>query len=413
MQNKKYIFLGQSILGSGGAQIYYLNKKKFLETQGWKVILFTFHADGKVVYKDFEGYYNNIFPELSLPLYYFTKETINRIVNKVVTIINSAADDRIVIESNWFGSAEWAELISQKIGAKHVIYLLSEQNRLEKSYKFFKFKFERGELSGISSHVIQNLFAPFETIPLSKIKPILAGCFSLSIPKDEVNINIDNLCKENYDYVISYFGRIDKMTPKDLREVCKFAKMVTSKRVLFLGMGYNNISEVYKFQTVIRESPKNIDIRIIPSEPIVPLSLFKISDVIIASAGCARIALRQKKLTITIDTDNDEVMGILGITTQNTTSSTIKSNTTLFDILYDILVAKQYEIADIKEDEYDSQCKVAIKEHLSFVNSTCQLEYFKLNNDINFKFDKYHFRLIVIRLLGMKLIRLIRRFKVL
>ena len=60
MQKKKYIILGQSILGSGGAQIYYVNKKRYLETQGWEVNIFTFHTKGKVVYKEFEDFYLNI-----------------------------------------------------------------------------------------------------------------------------------------------------------------------------------------------------------------------------------------------------------------------------------------------------------------------------------------------------------------
>lgn len=411
MKNKKYVFLGQSILGNGGAQIYYLNKIKFLESQGWEVILFTFHTRGKIVYKEFEEYNHYIFPELSLPLYYFTQRAINNVVKQIIAAINFLGEDRIVIESNWFGTAEWAELISQKIRAKHVIYLLSEQNRLEQSYNFFKFKLERGELSGISSNVISNLFAPVELIPQSKVKPILAGCFCLSTPQNVRNIYIDNFNKSDYDYVISYFGRIEKMTTKNLSEVCAFAKIVPEKRVLFIGMGYNNTAELSKFSSVVRMASSNIDIHFIPTDPIVPLSLFELSDVVIASAGCARIALRQRKFTVTIDTDNDEVIGILGLTTQNTTSSHIKSGITLCNILCEILVNRKYEIANLKEDDYESQCKIAINEHLSFINTTSQLEYYKLNNQMNFTFDKYHIRMLFIRILGIRMLELFRKLK--
>lgn len=409
--SKLYVILGQSILYYGGAQIYYINKKKYLEKLGWTVKIFSFHTVGPIIYSEFNAYRDLIIPELSLPLYYFTASARSRLLGKIESYMDAGSYNEIVIESNWIGSAEWGELLASRLKARHVIYLLSETNQADLSLDFLKYKLDRGELSGISDHVIRSLFQDENEVREDLIHPILAGSFCLSSPSEKEDQVLSNLLYRKLDYTISYYGRIEKLSCKTLSEICDFVKSI-KKDVLFIGLGYNNTQELARFEEIVGGAPDNMRIEFVPAMVNVPKSFFELSDVIIASAGCARVAAQQKAFTITVDTEKDDPIGILGITTSYTTSNPNPTNASLQGLLKDILIQNNYRKDDIDISEYEAAREKAVEEFIKFIEPKNEKTYYDFENRVVMKaFNYFTIRMFVFRLLGFEVVAKLRTIK--
>lgn len=401
---KEYIFFAQSIKDNGGGQIYYLNKIKHLRSLGWVVQVISRDYKGEIVYNDFLPYKNNVIPEIGFSLCYFTKKDIRKITTKILTIIGDTHNKEIVIESNWIETSEWAEVIARKIEAKHVIYLLSEQNKIGFSSDFLRFKLLRNEVSSISTHVTTNLFQDKSLLDNYKWLSIPASCYSLSTPQ---NVECPELVKiknsSQYDCIISYFGRIQKMTIKDFNQVMQFSLINKTLNIGFIVLGYNSENEVARFDTIINNKPDNLNIFFLPMMQTLPKDFFNFSDVIIASAGCAMIAAYEKAITITIDTDTDEPIGILGITTGQITFSNIHHNNSLYGLLCDILIVKKYKKSSIDTKLFNKDFLKAKEMFLKFISFDKNLKYYDFSTRrIPMSLNKNYLRMYLVKLFGVQ-----------
>lgn len=409
---KLYVFFGQSILGNGGGQIYLLNKKRYLESIGYDVIIFTYHTNGKILYKEFEEYEKNIYPEFEFSLNFFKKSYVQKILNKILVHIKSIEYPEIIVESNWIGSSEWGELASSKLKAKHIIYLLSEHNYVGYSLDFLLFKQKRKEISAISETVIKEVFINDKDFCLNDFSVISADCFSLSMPQDILYEELSGVINEiNADYVISYFGRIEKLKINDIVEIIKFANKFPERKILFNALGYNTKFEIKKFNATITIKPANLYIQFFEIIPIVPKLFFNLSDVIIASAGCAIISALCNKTTIPLDVNTDLPIGILGITTKQTTFSNIEINTSLSKVLEDVLIYRKYSPKDIDMSHIKSIQEISKKKFIDYISSSDKCYYdFKMRCN-EFAFKKSEIRRILIKLVGIRNVVLYRKIR--
>lgn len=410
---KLYIFFGQSILGNGGGQIYLLNKKKYLESLGYNVVIFSYHTNGKILYNEFNEYKKNIFPEFEFSLNFFKTSYIKTILNKVLSKIKPLENHEIIVESNWIGSSEWAELLSSKIKAKHVIYLLSEHNYAEYSLDFLLYKHERKEISAISEIVIKEVFNKINNFCLNDFSVISAGCFSLSNPQNlpyrkfEIILN-----KANADYVISYFGRLEKLKPKYISEIINISNKYPSKKFLFVALGYNSEFEIKKFNSIISLKPNNLEINFFETVTIVPKFFFDLSNVVIASAGSAVISALNDKITISMDVNTDFPIGILGINTKETTFSHIQLNISLSKVLEDVLIYRKYSSKNIDMSHIKSIHEKSKKKFIDFIRLSNKKYYYDFRTrSNNFRFSKSEIRRILIRLIGIKNVILYRKIR--
>lgn len=410
---KKYIFLGQSILGNGGGQIYLLNKKKFLESIGYDVSIYSYHIDGEVMFEDFSIYKPLIFPEFQFGLSYFRKHHIQKILTKVLSYVDIIQHDEIIVESNWIGSAEWGELIASKLKAKHIIYLLSEHNCSGNSLNFLRYKHGKKEISAISENVIKEVFASVCDFSLNEYSVISAGCFSLSYPQKIACPELDSIFNNNNaDYIISYFGRLEKLKIKYVTEILEFANKYNGSKILFIAMGYNDSVEICKYQSVVAHTPKNLDVRFVKMQAILPEQFFNVSDVVIASAGCAVISSINNKLTISMDVNTGEPIGLLGITTKQSTFSETCSEKSLCELLEDILIKKHYNNKKINMSHISSIHINAKKLFLDYIKVSSDGCYYDFEKERRtFKFSKSEIRRFFIRTIGMKNVILYRNLR--
>jgi len=410
---KKYIFLGQSILGNGGGQIYLLNKKIFLESIGYDVSIYSYHTDGEILYEDFKKYKNMIFPEFQFGLSYFRENTIQKTLKKVISFIDKSQYDEIVIESNWIGSAEWGELIASKVGAKHIIYLLSEHNNRENSLDFLKYKHAQKEISAISETVIREIFDDTNNFSLNEYSVISAGCFSLSYPQNISCSELECIFKNNdADFTVSYFGRLEKLKNKHIEEIQKFANKYNTYKVLFIAMGYNDSVEICKYKSVTDHNPKNLDVKFVRTQIVIPKMFFNLSDIVIASAGCAVISSINKKITISMEVNTGDPIGVLGITTKQTTFSQTVTEKSLCEMLEDVLIKKLYFIKDIDMSHVKSIHSNAKKTFIEYAGTFGGGNYYDFEKSRRiFKLNKSELRRFFIRLIGINNVILYRNLR--
>lgn len=410
---KKYIFLGQSILGNGGGQIYLLNKKKFLESIGYDVSIYSFHTDGEVMFEDFCIYKPLIFPEFQFGLSYFRKHHIQKILTEVLSYVDNIQYDEIIVESNWIGSAEWGELIASKIRAKHIIYLLSEHNCSGNSLNFLRYKHGKKEISAISETVIREIFDSVSNFSLNEYSVISAGVFSLSYPQKINCTELESILnKSKADYIISYFGRLEKLKNKYVAEIQEFANKYNGCKFLFIAMGYNDTAEITRYQSVLTHIPKNLDVRFVKMQVILPELFFYVSDVIVASAGCAVISSINNKITISMDVNTEKPIGLLGITTKQSTFSETSSEKSLCELLEDVLIKKHYNKKDIDMSHISSIHINAKKLFLDYIEASSDGNYYDFEKERRaFKFCKSEIRRFFIRTIGIKNVILYRNLR--
>ena len=106
----------------------------------------------------------------------------------------------------------------------------------------------------------------------------------------------------------------------------------------------------------------------------IPLKLFKVSDVVIATAGCAVISANTGVKTISYNVETNLPLGIMGYTTNQISfcDENHREEQVLHDILDDILIKKIYEYsAPIKISSFNK----GYEYHVSFINN--KKDYFK------------------------------------
>jgi len=338
-----YVFLTHTIGGTFGGPLYVRNKLNWLKSKGYKVIVFdsTGRKNLKIQYEEFKIYKNNRIKELFYSPFVFSNKRRHSIIKRVVnTIVSSEnATNIIIVESNTFILAEWGELISKRLKAKHIVYLIGENLIINdlKTYSFLYFKYSRSELFSISSKAFELLWSNFFRVNNPDNYYWTANC--LNDVKDLPCQAIDSIDKRGF--LICHFGRFKNYFPDMFKEVNKFAIQNLETDIIFLLVGVESLTSQLKIQI----TSKNVKTVCVPSISPIPQSIFKKSDVIIAVSGCSLIAYNEDAKVITYDVNTLKPLGVLGYTTSDINYSTDMTNDehlNLSDILNDVLVLCKY-----------------------------------------------------------------------
>lgn len=355
---KKYIFLTYTISGYSGNPRYVNNKCRLLKEKGWAVDVFYGYNLYEVDLEhllSFDGR-KYAFHELFFYPSWFSNRRRNAVVNKIAEQIGAA--DHIVIESNGLQLSAWGELIAKKLNAKHIVFITAEKVRINNrdAFEYYYSKLKRGEFFTINIPSVSYFF--------SKYKPInqLENYYWSASPGVEVKRVsfplFDGLPPA--DFTISHFGRTKGYIKYMLDEFYDFASNYPSKSFNFFFLGdLSNISEIKK-----RLSLPNVRVTFHPAVEIVPLQFITKSDIIVATAGCAKIASRNGGKVISMDVDNCVPLGLLGYTTtdSNVNSGKYENNRSLSEWLQVVLIDKVVfdKIADpAKPHQFDYQMNFA------------------------------------------------------
>lgn len=315
---KKYIFFTGDIYPLGGIQIYLSGKIKYLEKQGWEIYTFFYgFTRGKCTYPKLNEYTDGKFKELYFLPCEIPQFVVKNTLNKMKKLITYNSEDEIFIESHYDVGAIWGELLAEKVKGHHTCLCCNELFRGNGKYyydyvDFFKFKYDRYELAGISEKSMSNLFeGVYHNIPVDK-----SHLFSAT-PDNQVQDIECALIRdiENKDFNICYIGRAKKESFKFIAEGVKnFALKYADFKIQFIIVG-DFEEEDKKITKKIFEKCENIILTYTGTLTPVPSALFLKIDIAIAGSGCAIMSALEKVPTILIDAKDYKSNGLLGYDT--------------------------------------------------------------------------------------------------
>lgn len=336
----KYIFFTNSMGGYSGGPTYVRNKLLYLKEKGWNVSVFdsTGLTNAEIMQEDLKKFEGNRYKELFFNPFWLRKSRRNKIISEIIRKIGN--DDNIVIESNGTYTSIWGELISSLIGAKHIVYVISERQTIkdESFFQFYKFKSLRNELFSISEKAYIRLLSRYENVSDASQHYWTASTF---VPIENVECEeLKNV--ERADYNIGHFGRLKGYFDEMFKGVSEFANKHIDKSVNFILLGDAIVPNELK-----KQLPSNVSMYQLNARQPIPMMFFDKTDVVVAVSGCARIAARNGAKVISMDVYNNRPLGVLGYTTTDTNmrSGSNEYSKSLPETLDDVLVNRLYDTA--------------------------------------------------------------------
>lgn len=339
-----YIFITTPITIPGGSQCYVAAKAKYLESIGWKVVVFSPNTNKSVTHcpiKYLDKYLKENIIELSLPPFKFPSTFVSHVLRKMSRIIGDISIyENKIIESHEDIYSQWGELLANRVKARHYFFLLNEFYRGVNSYyeekmDFYNFKFDRKEIEG-TKETFKRLFEGHREISSNDLgrELTLDECPIL----DYENEQVDNIIR--FDWNICYIGRGNKSyVPNILNDVGKFAGLYLNKEIQLILV--SDIDFHRHILDGLSETYKNLHICELGLLHPIPSSLYNKIDVVIAGSGSARHSCEEGAIVIVADTETKMSNGILGYETQNSVYRAEDSICTDFvDALKRVLIEK-------------------------------------------------------------------------
>lgn len=359
--------------------MYFRNKSFYMQEQGWEVDLISAQK-GKVYIPDLKKY-DVVIPEIGFDYFLFSKKKRKKIVDGLVERICNQQYDEIIIESSCLQESTWAEVVSEKCGARHLCYILQEYNPIDSNseQEFVIFKYLRHELAGITDHSLYDMFLPFWPIKKEQSYSLPAYCNNVveDIPCDI----LDHLNLSNYDHVIGCLSRLDKpFIISAIKDIIQYTQS-HSKKYLFIMIG--GAPEGSSFECNIKKlfvNHNNVELLVTGYMFPVPLSLLNRCEAFITSAGSAWVCMRTGIPTISYDGNDLRPIGIMGRTTKNSLfRSEDEPVQDLFVLLDEILEKKKYP----KEEASFNTAKIDFSSHDKFMKEMASSkEFFSFDNKV-------------------------------
>lgn len=350
----------------GGGQNYVNTKVRWLKEHGWNVVVFGTRSSLK--YKDIPWFYLKEYRNYQKLQFnkapeFWSDSTIEKTLKWMEDCIGET-DQEVIIESHTDFFAEWGERLAQRIGAKHICFLLDEQLWKYHAKEFLYYKFLRNEIAGIHTSSMKKLFDGYKQVEESDRYVLKAthdgGVADISCDK------IDRLTKS--DWNIAYIGRNKQYVPNIIQGIKEFCKENHQKTIQFIILGEVNTE-------LLKDKPTNLVVTNLGFITPIPKSFFKYVDVVIAGAGCATISARENVLTIVADAKTCHSAGVLGYTVNSTIFSENEPQG-FYEALQDVLIHKICE-----KLPYQPRSEIDVEgdflEHFAFINkSDSSKEYF-------------------------------------
>lgn len=364
---KEYVIVTPGISNMGGAQMYVRNKVLYMRKHGWEVVIITAVAKNVIINELKEVV--NIVPELGYNKYCYTQRRQNRAMEALKNIVLRKPFNEIVVESTSIVTSIWAESLASYVRAKHIIFLLQENNIYHNKgvQDYLLYKHSRRELIGIVDSSLEKLFATFNPIPHQQSYFLPAYCNNVVADINSPWIN--RIDKNHYDYIVGGLSRLDKpFVLRAIKDFCKFASNYPEKEYLLLWIG--DAPKGSSIPVHVREIVnrfRNVELLITGYLLPVPSRLLEMCDVFISSAGSSLVCMRSGIPTITYDGNDYKPIGIIGRTTESLLfRKADELPLDLDDLLNQILVAKKYNKLP---SDYESELP-DFQSHLDFLRTT-------------------------------------------
>lgn len=364
--NKKFVFIVPTVSAMGGAQMYIRNRMVYMQKQGWNVDVICTHG-GEAAIPELRVF-NNVIPELGFCTYLFSKKKQKSVCKQLLNYLNVSSQDEVLIESTCIPESSWAELVSKEIQAKHFIFILQEENKINNPQliDFFRFKLQRKEIAGIVNSTLEDLFAPHGGISSEESFRLAAHCSNV-----EADIDYSLISKfdvRSYDNVVGLLSRLDKpFVIPTIQEFVQYALSNVNKTYFLILIGGAPNKQIIKDISRILSQIKNLKYIITGYLFPIPIKLLNLCDVFMTSAGSCNVCARSGIPTISIDGKDCQPIGIYKRTTENS----------LFRDKYEPVLALSYWLNRVLNKREFHKCNATyclsepdFTSHMEFVNSS-------------------------------------------
>lgn len=408
---KKYIIFTFNISEMGGSQLYVRDKIEFITDKGYDAYVVSNGNKSKnVLIGDLKKFQDYLIKELDYYPHFYSGNVINEVLKKIIVLCNITKDDEIIIESNSFILACWAELFAKKINARHICYILQEKF-MGSMIKFMDFKNNRLELAGTYKDSLVNMFKGYKNIDLTNNRYLIATNSQIV---SDYDCGIDFSRKE-YDYVIGSIGRLEKPYVNSMIDsVVKFSNCVYPKKVKLLLLASKEYDSLNKRIIDRQCEAKNLYIEITGILSPIPKELFKNVDVFVSSATSAQISASEYVPTITVDCNDYEAIGVLGYTTkEDLYRSNEKENYSIVEWLKKILIDNYCDTHIFNSDLVwlfkQKDWKKILESHIDFMNESKdqKKEYYDVLSEIPKRFSRK--RAIICKLFGYNIMKMLMK----
>lgn len=378
---KKYVFFTPSVANMGGAQMYIRNKVLYLRQLGWYLDVII--AQGGVARLIELQEFNFVVPELAFEIQNYSDKRKRKVIDLLVKRIGSVRTEETVIESTCISEASWAEAVAKRIGAKHISFLLQEENTITNKgmQDFFLFKLRRKELFGIIDTSLATMFEPFH--PIEKEESYRLPAYCNNVEADVDSPYIKQVMSTEHDYLIGMLSRLEKpFVIPSIMDFCQYAQNHMEKKYLFLLMGDapKGSGVSVQIKKLINTKAPNVSVIATGYLYPVPTKLLELCDAFFTSAGSSWVCMRSGVPTITIDGNDFKPIGILDRTTEHTIFRGEEEPVQeLAELMEEILTEKKYkkEIPCYRE---------GLPEFLSHINaladSSKEMDYYDVESII-------------------------------
>ncbi len=400
--SKKYILLSSFVFSIGGGQIYCKNKSEFCQNVGYETYVFSTKY-GKIEIETLKKYADLICEELSLNPYCLSNKKVETVLDWLCKKIDFKSEDEIIIESHTPYLAIWGELLSRRINAKHIVYLLGEDFAGIEKYVFdyLRFKYIRKELACITDEVMKKLF--------KDSKNYYSLNAALGNPVEDIEISDCYFEKTEGKIVIGIIGRGKKpYVFESAKKVFEFSQNHLDEQFAILFVG--GIDKA--LQKSIRKIAKNYsNVSLIFAGKLFPIpeKMLKLMNIAIAGAGCVKPPYIMGIPTISVDVYDNEAIGVYGFDTTVKLKREENNNVKVVDYLENILYGDFLEKNSCEIIE-STDYKEEYKKHFEFIEKAPEtLEFYKFDNIMLSKKDKLISFLYKIG--GIKLIKVLKNQK--
>ena len=373
---KTYIFFTRRLINIGGAEQYLYNKKNFLESQGWRVLIFS-GQHGSILINDLKIFERYIYTELFCAPSCFTRGAVENTINSIISDIGDCNDEECVLESVYLPSCLWAEMVASRIKARHLAFPLQEKHMYdEKAKKYLWFKYNRHELAGIAIDSVRQMLGD-DSVELRDDAKISAPCTNVF---DDCYDYYTKLLDEKADYTFGSVGRLVKpCVPAIVEGFCSYARNHPDKRFNVVMIGGSLVKG--KKEEIRKKLSSFSNIHAVMTGDVYPIprSFASKIDVFVSTAGAANATYKEKYPTVKVNPLNGEPVGVTGLDYMPGEKNMYASSPDLsIEKCIDNAIFNRDKIRFVlgNGDEYISRMNTEFQRQLSFLDFTDQKEYY-------------------------------------
>ena len=373
---KTYIFIIRRICDITGAQQYVYNKMQYLESQGWRVLIFS-SVYGNILISSFKKFEKNIHPQLFWSPAYFRKSEVEATLKQILNEIGDCRGSDCIVESDSFQRSVWAELIASRLGCRHLALFMQEKHSCSDKDRmdFLWFKYNRHELAGISSKSITQMLGT-EGVARDDTR-ILACCTNVF---DDCEDSYSALLDHTADYTLGSLGRLDKESaPKIVDGLCSYVNKYKQKRfnIVLIG-GAKNAGREKEIKKKFSRC-NNVHLVMTGNVYPIPLSFARRIDVFISTAGSARATYQAGLPTLFVHPQTVVPVGVIGLDYMLGEKSMFDANESM--TIIESIDKALNERQNIKfsvglGDDYTQKMHKEFERQLNFVNATSSNDYY-------------------------------------